>query len=142
MCIRDSINYDKSSAINTLKIKFDWQQYAQKHHESTFTAFYENYWSIKRFGHDRRKLHYSSMILSNQMSRRDAINKLEHEPISDLELKKEISFVCSKLDISETKLKEYFELEKKSFKNFKSNFILINFFTKILKILNLEKRVF
>lgn len=136
------INYDKSSAINTLKIKFGWQEYPQKHHESKFTAFFENYWSIKRFGHDRRKLHYSSMILSNQMLRHEAIKKLEHEPINDLELKKEISFVCSKLDITETKLEEYFNLEKKNFKDYKSNFVWINFFTKILNLLNLEKRVF
>lgn len=136
------IDYDKKNSIKILKEKFDWQEYAQKHHESKFTAFFENYWSLKRFGHDRRKLSYSAMILSGQMKREEALNKLKEEPISDLELKKEISFICNKLDITISELQEFFNLKKKSFRDYKSNFFLINFFTKVLNALNIEKRIF
>lgn len=136
------INYDKKNSIKTLKEKFGWQEYVQKHHESRFTAFFENYWSLKRFGHDRRKLSYSAMILSGQMKREEALNKIKEEPISNLELKKEISFVCNKLDISKSEFEEFFNLRKKSFRDYKSNYFIINFFTKVLNTLNIEKRIF
>ena len=136
------IEYNKKKATDILKKKFNWQEYPQKHHESKFTVFYENYWSLKRFGHDRRKLTYSGMILSDQMSRETALKKISLEPIDDLELKKEILFICNKLDISNSELLKYFNLEKKDFRDYKSNYHLINFFTKILNLLNLEKRIF
>lgn len=136
------IDYNKKKATEILINKFDWQEYPQKHHESKFTAFFENYWSLKRFGHDRRKLSFSALILSGQMSREDALKKLSVDPIDNLELKKEISFICNKLDISHSELFEYFNLEKKNFHDYKSNYYLINFFTKILNLLNIEKRIF
>ena len=49
------------------------------------------------------------------MSREDALKKLSVDPIDNLELKKEISFICNKLDISNSELFEYFNLEKKTF---------------------------
>ena len=82
------------------------------------------------------------MILSGQMKREEALSKIKEEPISDLELKKEISFVCNKLDISKSELEEFFNLRKKSFRDYKSNYFIINFFTKVLNTLNIEKRIF
>lgn len=136
------ITYSKEEAIELLKQQYDWIPYVQKHHESRFTAFYENYWSLKRFGHDRRKLTFSSLILSGQMTRDEAIVKIQEEPLSKNNLEEEINFVCSKLEISRKDLDHYMNIEKKSFLDFKSNYKIINFFTKILRFLNIEKRVF
>ena len=136
------IKYDKKQSIDILKNNFNWQEYPNKHHESKFTAFFENYWSFRRFGHDRRKLIFSGMILSGQMSRKEAIKKLKTEPINEIELKKEINYICDKLNISKSELSTYFKLDKKSFRDYKSNYVLIKFFTKILNILNIEKRIF
>ena len=82
------------------------------------------------------------MILSGQMSRKEAIKKLKTEPINEIELKKEINYICDKLNISNSELSTYFKLDKKSFRDYKSNYVLIKFFTKILNILNIEKRIF
>ena len=82
------------------------------------------------------------MILSGQMSRKEAIKKLKTEPINEIELKKEINYICDKLNISKSELSTYFKLDKKSFRDYKSNYVLIKFFTKILNILNIEKRIF
>ena len=78
------------------------------------------------------------LTLSNQITREE-MKLLEREPIDKLALKKEIKYVCDKLEITETELDYYFKLEKKSFKDYKSNYFLINFFTKILNLLNIEK---
>lgn len=136
------INYKKSEVEKLLKEKFEWQAYPKKHHESRFTAFYENYWSIRRFGHDRRKLIYSGMILSNQMTRQQALELIKEETIDENSLKKEIKYICDKLDISLNELDEFFKMEKKSFRDYKSNYYFIHFFTQILNILNIEKRIF
>ena len=40
------------------------EKYTHKHHESRFTKFYEGYWLPKKFGYDKRKVHYSSLVLS------------------------------------------------------------------------------
>ena len=63
------IKYIKSEAIDLLQRKFDWKEYSHKHYESRFTKFYEGYWLLNKFGYDKRKAHYSSLILTDQMTR-------------------------------------------------------------------------
>ena len=65
----DYIEYKKDEAMHLLEQKFGYQKYPQKHFESRFTRFYESYWLYERFGYDTRKVQYSSLILTNQMSR-------------------------------------------------------------------------
>ena len=74
-------------------------------------------------------------ILSNQMNRSEALKLLKNKPLDDLSLNKEINYVCNKLDISRSELNNFFNLKRKSFHDYKSNFFLINFFTKILNFL-------
>ena len=136
------INYTKESAIKLLKEQYDWLPYARKHHESRFTAFYENYWSLKRFGHDRRRTTFSGLILSGQMTREEAIKKIQEEPLSKNKIEEEINYICSKLEISREQLDNFMNLEKKSFLDYKNNYKIINFFTQILRFFNIEKRVF
>lgn len=135
------INYNKKDAINSLKDEYDWEEYSHKHYESRFTKFYEGYWLLKKFGFDKRKAHYSSLILSKQMTRDEALKKLNDDPIDNNDVKKELQYVANKLNINESELEAFFNGNNKSFRNYKSHFKIINFFTKILKILGIEKRV-
>ena len=50
-----------------------------------FTAFFENYWSYRRFGHDRKN-YISSLIMSGQMTRKDALNIISK--IQSVEMRK------------------------------------------------------
>ena len=65
----DLIRYNKAHAIRTLKELYDWREYPQKHFESRFTKFYESYWLPERFGFDPRRVQFSSLILTGQMTR-------------------------------------------------------------------------
>ena len=94
------IDYDKDKAIDLLKEKFDWKSYGGKHNESLFTKFFQSYYLIKKFGFDKIKAHLSSLIVANKISRDEAIQILKKPALSDLEIKNEIEFFCSKLDIS------------------------------------------
>ena len=137
----NNINYNKSKATAFLKEEYNWTEYSHKHGESRFTRFYEGYWLLKKFGFDKRKAHYSSLILSNQMSRHEALVKLKIDPISDEEIKKDIEFVANKLSISTEELNSYFHSANLTFENYKSNYYLINIFTIISRLLGLEKRI-
>ena len=67
-------------------------EYSHKHYESRFTKFCEGYWLIKNH-FDKRKAHYSSLILSNQMSRDEALERLG-DPIDKAETQKDLEFVA------------------------------------------------
>ena len=124
-----------------LKNLYGWIKYDHKHYESRFTKFYEGYWLLKKFGYDKRKAHFSSLILTGQMARDDAINKLTKSPFDQVEIDKEFNFVCKKLDISEEQLKNIMSENNKSFKNYKSSYYLIQFFVKLLRLVGVETRL-
>jgi hypothetical protein len=65
----DFFPYNKDEAMQLLETKFGYQKYPQKHFESRFTRFYESYWLPTKFGYDTRKVQYSSLILTGQMTR-------------------------------------------------------------------------
>ena len=96
---------------------------------------------VKKFGYDKRKAHFSSLILSGQISREQALDKLKKDPISLEEINKDIEFVANKLNISIDELNSYFHSTNLTYENYKSNFYLINIFTIISRILGLEKRI-
>ena len=134
------IKYIKSDAIDFLEKKFGWEKYSHKHYESRFTKFYEGYWLINKFGYDKRKAHYSSLILTNQMSRDEALNKLSTPPYTE-EVEDDFEYIANKLEISVADLKLIMSGKNKSFRDYKSNYKLINFFTKLVRLVGLEKRI-
>ena len=74
----DYFNYNKFEAIDVLK-KYDFKPYPYKHYESIFTRFYQGYLLPKKFGIDKRILHYSTLIVSNQIKREDILDEINLE---------------------------------------------------------------
>ena len=135
------IEYNKSKCMKKLENLYGWVKYEHKHYESRFTKFFEGYWLLKKFGYDKRKAHFSSLILTNQMSREEAIEKLSNYPINEKEIKNEFSFISKKLDISEDELNTLLNGDNKSFKDYKSSYLIIQFFVKLLRFLKIEPRL-
>jgi N-acetyl sugar amidotransferase len=135
----DYIPYDKEEAMQTLVEKFGYQKYPQKHFESRFTRFYEGYWLPNRFGYDTRKVQYSSLILTNQMTREEALEKLKEPMYTQEQINEDFEFVSNKLGITTTELWSYFNAPKRTFKNYKSQQGIYNFGSSILKYLGIEK---
>ncbi|OFX81034.1 MAG: LPS biosynthesis protein [Bacteroidetes bacterium GWE2_40_15] len=135
----DYIPYNKENAMQLLVEKFGYQKYPQKHFESRFTRFYESYWLTERFGYDTRKVQYSSLILTGQMSREDALNKL-NEPAYDPEIiHQDLEFIANKLGITKEELNGYLKMPKKTFRDFKSQESLYMLGAKVMRILGFEK---
>ena len=102
--------------MDLLSKKFSWQPYPQKHFESRFTKFYESYWLPKRFGYDVRKVQLSSLILTQQITRKEALEEIKKSPYNEEEINNEIQFVANKLEISVKELNSYLNLPKKLLK--------------------------
>ncbi|MBV6422332.1 MAG: hypothetical protein NAOJABEB_00110 [Steroidobacteraceae bacterium] len=99
------IPYTKTQAIEQLEA-IGWRAYGRKHGESVFTKFFQNYYLPTRFGYDKRRPHLSSLIVSGQMKREQAIAELE-EPLYDkVELERDIEYFCKKVRVSRSQFKE------------------------------------
>ena len=135
------VKFNKNEISEFLKSEYSWNSYTHKHYESRFTKFYEGYWLKKKFKYDKRKAHFSSLILTNQMTRDEALKKLKDDPLSENEIRNEFKFVAEKLDISNDYLNQLLYKKNKSFKNYKSNYYIIQFFVKLSRLMGLEKRL-
>ena len=58
----DYITYIKADAEVELNKFCGWKKFKHKHHESRFTRFFEDYWLPNKFGFDKRRAHFSSLI--------------------------------------------------------------------------------
>lgn len=132
------IQYDKTSAVDLLINKFGWQPYPQKHFESRFTKFYEGYWLPKKFGFDTRKVQYSSLIVTGQMKREEAIEKLKSPALDDLTVRQEFEYVAHKLEIEIDELQGYLEAPNKTYRDYRSQEALYMLGAKVMRMLGLE----
>lgn len=79
--ILDYYDYNKASSIKLLEQKVSWKDYGEKHEESIWTKWFQNFYLFEKFAIDKRKAHYSSLINSGQMSRQEALDQLTASPI-------------------------------------------------------------
>ncbi|MCC4797872.1 N-acetyl sugar amidotransferase [Enterovibrio norvegicus] len=135
----DYMKYDKEEATKLLEDKFGYQRYPQKHFESRFTRFYEGYWLPNKFGYDTRKVQFSSLILTGQMTREQALKELETPAMTDEQVKQEFEFVANKLGISVDELQSYFDAPNKTYKDYKSQQSIYDVGAKVLRHLGIEK---
>lgn len=138
----DYVPYIKKDAERELSERFGWQKYEQKHYESRFTKFYESYWTPKKFGYDKRRAYLSSLILTNQMTREEALERIARPELDEETMAKEFEYVAKKLDLTVAEFQEIFEGENKSFRDYKNNLMWITLGTKVSQMLGLEKRIF
>lgn len=132
------VEYDKVAAIQLLIEKFGWQPYPQKHFESRFTRFYEGYWLPKKFGFDTRKVQYSSLIVTGQMTRDEALEKLKTPALDDATVRQEFEYVANKLEISMEELQSYMDAPNKTYRDYKSQEAIYMLGSRVMKALGLE----
>lgn len=138
----DMLPYIKEDAENLLEEKFGWQRFQHKHHESRFTRFYEDYWLPKKFNYEKRRAHFSSLILTNQMTRDEALERIAKPEMDEQFLRQEFEYVANKLDLTVDELQTIFEGENKTYRNYNNKKFIIELGTKVMRLLGLEKRLF
>lgn len=136
------VPYIKADAERELQSRFGWQPFQHKHHESRFTRFYEDYWLPRKFGYEKRRAHFSSLILTDQMTREDALVRIAKPELDEHFLAQEFRYVAHKLDLTEQELQEIFEGENKTYRDYRNKKFLIGIGANIMQKLGLEKRLF
>ncbi len=130
--------YVKKEALELLIQEYGWKPYSQKHFESRFTRFFEGYWLPERFGFDPRRVMFSSLILTNQMSREDALEELRKPAYDPNNIDDEFKYIATKLDISVDELKNYFYSPKKYYWDYKNSQTLFRVGANILRFIGAE----
>ncbi len=136
------VPYVKKDAEDELEHRFGWQRFQHKHHESRFTRFYEDYWLPRRFGYEKRRAHFSSLIMTGQMTRDQALDRISRPEMDEHFLKQEFEYVAHKLGLTVDELQQLFDSPKKTFRDYKSKRDLIGLGANLLRKLRLEKRYF
>lgn len=135
----DFVPYVKNKAMQELVERFGWQKYSHKHYESRFTRFYEGYWLLKKFGYDKRRAHFSSLILTNQMRREDALIEVSKSPYDDQIAEKDFEYVAKKLDVTADELKQIMAGDNRTYKDYKNRMLFINVGTVVLRLFGSQR---
>lgn len=135
----DYIPYNKDESMQFLVDKFGYQKYPQKHFESRFTRFYEAYWLPEKFGFDTRKVQFSSLILTGQMTREKALEELKSPAYDPETIKQDFEFIANKLGISVDELQGYMDAPNKTYKDYKSQESIYNIGAKMMRLIGIER---
>jgi N-acetyl sugar amidotransferase len=136
------VQFVKKDAEDELESLFGWQRFQHKHHESRFTRFYEDYWLPRKFGFDKRRAHFSSLIMTDQMTRQDALDRISHPEMNEHFLAQEFEYVAHKLGLTTAQLQQIFDAPNKTYRDYKNKQWLIGLGANAMRWLGLEKRYF
>ncbi len=138
----DLLPYVKKDAEQLLSQRFGWTPFQHKHHESRFTRFFEDYWLPRKFGFDRRRAHFSSLIMTGQMKRDDALRRIEKPELDEHFLVQEFGYVANKLDLTAGQLREIFDGENKTCNSYRNKRWAIELSGRVMSMLGIERRLY
>jgi N-acetyl sugar amidotransferase len=98
--ILNYVDYNKEQAIRILEDELGWRKYEAKHFESIYTRFFQGYLLPRKFNMDKRRPHLSSMIVSGQMTRAEALAELGGEPYDPKIAAEDTEYICQKFGLS------------------------------------------
>jgi hypothetical protein len=133
------VPYVKEDAMDKLVERFGWQRYSHKHYESRFTRFYEGYWLPAKFGFDKRRAHFSSLILTGQMTRSEALSRIALPAYDEETIAQDFEYVATKLELHVDELRELFEGPNRSFRDYKHSMGLIDLGTRVLRVAGVQR---
>jgi len=114
--ILNYMEYNKEQAMETIQNKLGWVYYGGKHYESIYTRFIQGYILPIKFGIDKRKAHFSSLICSGQLTRDAALKELEKDPYPSQTLKQtDLNFFLKKLNLTNEQFEEILKFPCKSY---------------------------
>ena len=135
--ILNYIAYDKEASIQTLEREVGWKRYPAKHFESIYTRFFQAYILVKKFGIDKRRAHYSTLINSGQMTREEALAEIVKPPYPSPELERQdYEYIIKKFGLTEREFEEIMNSPVKNFSEYPNNFFWfqkLNFIVKYAK---------
>lgn len=134
------VHFTKAEMVETLGREYGYEPYGQKHFEDILTKFLEGWWSPTRFGHDIRRAQLSSLVITGQMTREEALKILGQPPLTEEESKELFAEVAKRLEITEDELMQFHDMPECT-EHFRSQAWLYNLGIRVYEFLGLEKRI-
>lgn len=119
--ILNLVGYDKAEAKRTIINELGWRDYGAKHFESIFTRFFQTYILPRKFNMDKRRPHLSSVILSGQVTRDEALVELAGPMCTAELLKEDLQFFLKKMRLSEQEFEAIMASPVKTFRDYPSH---------------------
>lgn len=135
------VPYRKEEAMDELVERFGWQRYAHKHYESRFTRFYEGYWLPTKFGFDKRRAHFSSLILTGQMTRDEALERIALPAYDAETIAEDFEYIATKLGLTVDELRALHAGPNRSYRDYRNNMGLIDLGTTILRATGVQRAI-
>jgi len=135
------VPFIKEDAMQELVTRFGWQRYAHKHYESRFTRFYEGYWLPTKFGYDKRRAHFSSLVLTKQMTRDEALGKIALPAYDEETIAQDFEYVATKLDVTAAELRAIMTGPNKTYRDYRNSMGLIDLGTRVLRAAGVQGAV-
>ncbi|RLF50437.1 MAG: N-acetyl sugar amidotransferase [Thermoplasmata archaeon] len=129
------MDYSKEKVQNLLMKELGWRPYPGKHYESIYTRFIQAYLLPKKFNIDKRKVHFSALINSGQMTREEALEKLKEPPYPEDKMEEDLEYVIKKLDLTREEFEEIYNRSPKTFLDYSTSYSLIKLFRIPLKLM-------
>lgn len=109
------VPYNKEHVKAKMIKELGWRDYGNKHEESFYTKFYQNYFLPEKFGYDKRRMHLSSLIVSGQITREEALEVLKDNNYTKEEAERDIKYFCEKMQMSKTEFSEIMKAPKHTY---------------------------
>jgi N-acetyl sugar amidotransferase len=136
--ILNYIDYHKENVMNIIQEKLGWVNYGGKHYESVYTRFFQGYILPKKFNIDKRRGHYSDLINSGQLSRQEALEKLNIKDYKEELIRVDKEFVLKKLLLTENEFDDIMNLPKKNYTFYTNNEKIVNFIKRVVNYLRFK----
>jgi len=136
--ILDYVDYRKEEAMRAIEGELGWVYYGGKHYESIYTRFYQAYVLPRKFNIDKRRAHYSNLVLSEQLTRDKALAMMQ-EPVYPAEgLAADRIYVIKKLGLTEAEFETIMALPPKLFLDYPNSYGRIEAAKRVLGALRLR----
>ena len=87
----------KSEALAESARTIGYKPYPRKHGDSLFTKLFQNHYLPTKFGYDNRRPHLSSLIVSGEITREVAPERLAKPLYNPQDLEIDIAYFCKKV---------------------------------------------
>ncbi len=126
--------YNKKEAIQVLQKELGWKYYGGKHYESIYTRFLQGYILPRKYNIDKRKAHFSTLICSGQMTRKEALEEMKRDIYPPTIMQEDKGYVIKKLGLTEEEFEKIMSQPIKTFRDYPNNSFFFNKFSFLVKL--------
>lgn len=115
------IPYNRNDVLHYLEQELGWKDYGGKHYESVFTRFFQGYILPTKFNIDKRRAHLSNLVQSGQITRLEALSKIEEPIYPEGLLHQDREFFLKKFGLTESDFQKIMDAKPVSHREFATN---------------------